>query len=756
MVKNKDTENNDNNDKNKTKTSFSSIGDDNIDDFQTANMIHKMKKIKKNKIKKNYKKMEGFNTLDNISNIENHENNTINEDEKTENSNIFDSLFDKIKNLLGKHDNSVETFEDHEYEGHDNVKEPKSKTHNIRMKIIKAINDSYAKVNKINTDIATGIVKGLSQNKTLSEFNKINEYLLETVGKNANEFVGEIMDFANNITNDSGNIINKINNSVDDIADDTIDSVSNIVEKTSRIKNTLTNIELPPRITDILNIITQECDKVVNTITEKSEIIYKDIDILDNIENTLQNIEQGVNTNIENTKDALKTAGETIESNIENTKDSLKTAGETIESNIENTKDSLKTTGETIKSNIESMTDDKNYNKYKKKQKIQRMNSMNKTITDDIALVRNSIVLIETAALSLWVVYNWYFLMFYAPDNDIYIPKFSRFELLKQSNKSNSYSSVPGLKKMILYLFEFAIWFPEKLDGFLINNDNFFSFPGLTKHLLNGDSKFILIYLIGFYCIKNFAVSFKNFFIDLLTNANGNKLINIMFAIVLILFFVSAFTFSFVGDMEADTNIMFSFVSGMLNPIGTFIVWLIRFFITITISVPMGAIICGLYLIIYSLFGRFIYGFTTNMGDMDDHIKTNTAQFENKDMCNTGSLWNMFYFILRFLFKIMEFIKKNILTIAYFLIFVYTTFTMITNLSSQMNNKEILIFLIVCITISIFIQLFIQLRKYIKNENDDSYDDKMDDHGFQEEFDVNKDYSFSKNTDNNSNKLEKS
>ena len=344
--------------------------------------------------------------------------------------------------------------------------------------------------------------------------------------------------------------------------------------------------------------------------------------------------------------------------------------------------------------------------------------------------------------------------MFYAPDNDIHIPNFSRLELLKQSNKSNSYSSVPGLKKMLLYAFEFAIWFPEKLDGFLINNENFFSFPGLTKHFLNGDSKFILIYIISFYCIKNFAISFKNFFIDLLTNAGGNKLINLMFAIVLILFFVSAFTFTFVGDMEADTKIIFSFASSMLNPIGTFITWLIRFFITITISVPMGAIICGLYLIIYSLFGRFIYG--GSMEDIDDHIKSNIASFQNKDMCNTGSLWNMFYSILRTLFKITEFIKNNILTIAYFFIFLYTTFTMTTNLSNQMNNKEILIFLIVCITISLSIQLFIQLRKYITDINDDSLDDKFDEHGFQNDFNPNKEYIPSKNTENNiSNKLEK-
>ena len=695
MVKNKDTKNNDNNQQNKTKASFSSIDVGKVDDFQSANMIHKIKKIKNNKIKKNYKKMEGFNTLDNVSNIENHDNDTINENELIESNNIFYSYADKIKNFLGKHDKSVETFEDNEYEGHDNVKEPKSKTNNIRMKIIQAINNTYTRVNTINTTIASTVVNGISGNKEIINWEDATTQILKLTGKTITEFGNEITVFADDIKTETNTILKDISNSVNDITDDTIDSVINLVAKTSTLQDTLNNIDLPPELMNNLNTITYECDKSINAITEKSKTIYKDVENID----------------------------------------------------IESINDALKHTVQGIESNIESMTDNKNDKKAIKKQKIQRIFSPKKTITDDIALVRNSIVLIETAAVSLWVVYNWYFLMFYAPDNDIHIPKFSRIELLKQSNKSNSYSAVPGLKKMLLYLFEFAIWFPEKLDGFLINNENFFSFPGFTKHLLNGDSKFILIYIISFYCIKNFAISFKNFFIDLLTNASGNKIINIMFAIVLILFFVSAFTFSFVGDMEADTNIMFSFVSGMLNPIGTFIVWLIRFFITITISVPMGAIICGLYLIIYSLFGRFIYG--GSMADIDDHIKSNIAQFENKDMCNTGSLWNMFYSILRILFKITKFIKNNIITIAYFLIFLYTTFTMITNLSNQINNKEILIFLIVCITISLSIQLFIHLRKYITDINDDSYDDTFDEHGFKNEFNVNTEYI-------PSNKLEKS
>ena len=220
----------------------------------------------------------------------------------------------------------------------------------------------------------------------------------------------------------------------------------------------------------------------------------------------------------------------------------------------------------------------------------------------------------------------------------------------------------------------------------------------------------------------------------MLTNVGENRLINFMFAIVLILFFLSAFTFTFVGDMEADTKLSFAAASSMLNPIGTFIAWLIRFFIAITISVPMGAIICGLYLIIYALIGRFIYG--GNLGDIDDHIKSNMASFQDKDMCNTGSLWNMFYSILRTLFKITEFIKNNIITIASFVIFIYTIVNMITNFSNQMQNKEILFFLIICIIFFLFTQLFIELRKYIIDINDDVEDIRFDKHGFNNEFNV--------------------
>ena len=657
MVKIKDTKNNDNNGKNKSKVSFSSIDADNIDDFQSANMIHKLKKIKKNKIKKNYNKIEGFNTLGNEHAPETETKN----DNEPENNTIYSRIFDNIKTLFGKKDNYFENFKDNEYEGHDNIKEPESKTDKIRMKIIRAINNIYAKVNSINTNIASGIVKGISQSSSLNAV--------------TDNMTNDIINAVDDITNKANKIIEDIHNNTNEITDDVINSVNEISQQTATIIENLKDIEITPDLINAVNNISQQTNNVIDVIKKKSDIIYKD---------------------------------------VENTGN--------IESNPDNAPDT--------------------------KQQVDNIYQPKKTIVDDITLVRNSIVLLETAAVSLWVVYNWYFLMYYAPDNDIHIPNFSRLELLKQANKSSSYSAVPGLKKMILYFFEFAIWFPEKLDGFLLNNENMFSFSGLTKQFLNGNCKFLLIYIISFYCIKHFAISFKNFFLDLLTNVGGNSLINLMFAIVLILFFVSAFTFTFVGDMEADTKIIFSFASSMLNPVGTFITWLIRFFITITISVPMGAVICGLYLIIYSLFGRFIYG-GYNIKDIDQHIKDNIAGFENNDTCNTGGYMNLIYDMLKILFKFMDFLKNNVINIVYFLIFVYTTISMFTSLSNEMQNKEILIFLVVCITISLGINIWINLRKYFENtDNFDNLNNLNEHHGFDKNPNITKNTNAKQNENN--------
>ena len=334
--------------------------------------------------------------------------------------------------------------------------------------------------------------------------------------------------------------------------------------------------------------------------------------------------------------------------------------------------------------------------------------SVNTATDKDITIVRNQIALLESAVVSSWMVYNWYYLMHYAKDTGKEIPAFSRTELLKNFNG--------GIGKLLLYLFEFAMWFPEKLDQLLLQ-----WIPNATSWFLNGTCQFLLIYILCLIWTKNFAIAFKNFFIDLLTDATGNMLINLMFGIVFILFIISMFTLNFIGEVKHDAEEVVSIVNAIANPIGSFFKLFFRFLITIIISVPMGAVICGLYLIIYSLFGVYIYGgvswgWSSARKDIDEHLRNANAGFQEEDMCNSGGLMAFLLAILRFLFKIMDYVKEHLLKAIFFVIFFNSSITMTNNFSNNMQNRSLLIFFNIIITMALAVLVWVSIVTYIKED----------------------------------------
>lgn len=334
--------------------------------------------------------------------------------------------------------------------------------------------------------------------------------------------------------------------------------------------------------------------------------------------------------------------------------------------------------------------------------------SVNTATDKDIAIVRNQIALLESAVVSSWMVYNWYYLMRYAKDNGTEIPAFSRTQLLKKFDG--------GVGKLLLYLFEFAMWFPEKLDQLLLQ-----WIPNATSWFLNGTCLFLLIYALCLIWTKNFAIAFKNFFIDLLTDATGNTLINIMFAIVFVLFIVSIFTLNFIGEVKHDAAEVVSIVNAIVNPIGSFFKLFFRFLITIIISVPMGAVICGLYLIIYSFFGVYIYGgvnwaWSSARKDIDEHLRNAKAGFEEEDMCNSGGLMAFILAILRFLFKIVDYVKEHLLKAVFFVIFFQSSMSMANNFSNGMQNRSLFIFFNIIITIALAVLVWVSIVTYVKHD----------------------------------------
>ena len=341
--------------------------------------------------------------------------------------------------------------------------------------------------------------------------------------------------------------------------------------------------------------------------------------------------------------------------------------------------------------------------------------SSNTATKNDIAIVRNQIVLLETALISMPVVYNWYYLMFYAKDTGVNIPELSRTALYK---RFGSFKVI----QLLLYLFNLAIWFPEKLDGFLLQQ-----IPDMTSRFFNGTCKFILLYVLCFIMIKYSAVTVKDFFIDLVTDATGNWVINVMFAIVFVLFLISVFTLNFIGDIGHDVQEVLSLGEVIMNPVWSFIRAFIRFLITMVISVPLGAIMCGLYLFLYSFFGAYIYGGLSKgvsrcKTDMDDHIRGDNAGIFEEDTCNAGGFWAFILSILGAIFTVMKYAKEHLLKIVFAAIFLYSSITITSNFSKEILNRSLFIsinMIIALIAVAFVISGFV--NEYIKSTRASSH-----------------------------------
>ena len=321
----------------------------------------------------------------------------------------------------------------------------------------------------------------------------------------------------------------------------------------------------------------------------------------------------------------------------------------------------------------------------------------------DVMIVRSAIVWLECALISSFMVYNWYFAMYYAndPRTNIDIPPFSKDALMEWSKDENG--NTGAFIGTFVYIFEFAFWFPEMLDWILLK------IVPKTSGYLNGTCVFLLLYFICLYCTKNFAHNFKDFFQDLFTNPTGNMLINFMVLIVLIVFFHSMFTIKSSGNIVADVNSVISFATG--GWLFSLLKFIFRFIITFFVSVPMGAIGCGLYLIYMSFFAISTWGKNETYQNIDNHVLNTKAGFEELDLCNSSKMLGLLYAFLKFIFGILEYFKTHLVknVITGLLIYILISFI---GLSSDLPNKLPLIAFIALISFSGIITVITSIIRF--------------------------------------------
>jgi len=337
---------------------------------------------------------------------------------------------------------------------------------------------------------------------------------------------------------------------------------------------------------------------------------------------------------------------------------------------------------------------------------------------DDIKTIQTINSLFIAALISIWATYNWYFLMFFANDkeqHDIHITRLSEYvndiKEKRENNKSGQfkYERIPKYAFIFDFL-QYALWFPllfEKLTLDII--------PKYSSWFLNGTLCFLFIYILLFVINYSMGTFIKDFFIDLLTDASTNRILIIMFIIVFILFLSS------LTDLpDGVIFCIFAIFSRLL--------------LATVISVPLGGIITGLYFIIYSLFGKFLYKRTNTdialnlfliscigvalmssnampiiiiallivslftafkpPADIEEYISNQRAEFEDAQFCNANTFANWGYDMLRQIIIVVEFIRTYLIRIVLFVLAIYSIILLFDMHNSDSQTRLYGVFLV--------------------------------------------------------------
>lgn len=286
---------------------------------------------------------------------------------------------------------------------------------------------------------------------------------------------------------------------------------------------------------------------------------------------------------------------------------------------------------------------------------------INNTISDNLAdlfsngtatkndklLIREYFASLFAGLISIPVSFNWYFVMFFSDYDSLYHLKVD--ELKEKASKEDS-----SLLKMLLWFFEFAIFFPETLDNFFTK-----VIPDNTKWL-NGKVKFILLHIIVFFIIKDSIVNMKDLLISLLTDVSGSAIISLMFFVVFVIFFMSLFKY--------DIPTVISFVSSPF----TFLILhvLIRFIFIMILSVPTGGFMSMIYLFAYSIFALVIYA-RNNLSDTIKNViihSNESGAFKVNETCYDDDIWTLLF---KAFVNIVGLLKTNIYYILFIAIIIF-------------------------------------------------------------------------------------
>ena len=325
--------------------------------------------------------------------------------------------------------------------------------------------------------------------------------------------------------------------------------------------------------------------------------------------------------------------------------------------------------------------------------------SQGKATEQDIELIRQYLSTIFAAIVSIPISYNWYFVMYFNDYDNM-------FHLSIQELKEKAEADETNVLKFIMFIFEFALFFPSVLDYFITK------FVPTYTSWLNGKMKFMLVYITTFFVLKRFIVNIKDFFIALITDTTSNFMVNLMFATVFLNFFISLFSMKLSDLIKTAASPILFLVFNII----------LRFIIIIIVSVPIGGILSILYLLLYSLGAIFLY---SDKG-LIETIKNIIFHSDNSEPSSSGVSCEEEGFLrklLRIIIKYLGLFKSNIFMIIIAFIIIFYFFRLKNNLSdaagmvSGVSFKDSFIYFNFLFGLIMFTMLYIGLSDKFSEMN---------------------------------------
>lgn len=286
------------------------------------------------------------------------------------------------------------------------------------------------------------------------------------------------------------------------------------------------------------------------------------------------------------------------------------------------------------------------------------------------------------------------------------------------------------------YFFLPAFFFPENLQRFFREGCSFEmykSFKGANgedgyiknQGLFSQAFNFVLTFIVLILILHNYSAIFKKFIIDLLDMNTNNTIINLMYICVCYVLFtiilngdttcnVERLDSSYMdatskanhmkealeqGKTTAGQNVYLTLAYTMMM----FVINLIRILIATTISVPIGALICVFYILLYSFGALFLIQplefFSVKYNNILSYIKKTDETNRNDLPGGPEKPWNK---LLHAFYGIADFLYKFSYIIAFLLLFLSMFFEFNAKISVSSLNMALTGIMGFCVLILLF------------------------------------------------------